>query len=206
MQEQRYTLANGDTLKANSQRITYFDGDDSVLWGLEVANVRAVTRMDKRLRIEATDGRRFDVHTGSVLDAVSIERTLRPPAVMSASTPTATTGMDMNIMLALIAAVLVVVGSMGPWAGVGPWTVSGLSGDGWLSLIGGLAAGAVVYRHAQNEGSLVGAQIAFGACLVLSIYHASNLGGAVAWGLLLMAGGSVAGLFFVWQRKSMLPR
>lgn len=116
--------------------------------------------------------------------------------------------------LAIAAAVLVIVGSLGPWVSMvapyfGSLTMSGTDGDGKLSLGCGLAAsvllGFLVTSHRSGVWLGLLAAIAFGIAAAIGIYDWQNLSEAVGaddevavfarvgWGLQAMTLGAITG-------------
>lgn len=115
-------------------------------------------------------------------------------------------------IVGLVGALLVFIGSMGPWAQARVFTtefsISGLEGDGVITLVLSLVA-AVFLGLGNFLPSLRGvfwpvlvASIAAGLCLVFGLYDAVNIssklnsgtelaGGSVGWGLVLVILGSV---------------
>src|SRR5262249_2198269 len=68
----------------------------------------------------------------------------------------------------LASAILMVVGGFGPWATVLGFSVSGTHGDGWLVIVGGAAAAALLAWKggALRWPALVGAVVALVALIV----------------------------------------
>jgi len=93
------------------------------------------------------------------------------------------------------AAALMIIGGFGPWATVlGALSVSGTNGDGWFLIIGGIAAGALLFTHASKPRSwkailmtVIGLICAIVAVVDLADIHnvAGDSSGMVsaAWGI-----------------------
>ncbi|RIK43771.1 MAG: hypothetical protein DCC58_09140 [Chloroflexi bacterium] len=126
--------------------------------------------------------------------------------VMVATQPEVTS-LALPALLMLASAVLVVVGSIGPWATIFLGSISGLDGDGRLTFFLGIVAGIVaLLRIAQPTRRRALAWLAAGVftvAAVISIYDWSNLQQVadsssiaiirVGWGLQLTAIAAVAG-------------
>lgn len=118
-------------------------------------------------------------------------------------------------LLAIAAAALVIVGSLGPWVSivapfVGSLSVSGTDGDGKLSLVCGLAATVLLaFLVTSNRSSVwlgVLAAVVLGIAGAIGVYDWQNIGAAagvadddiallarVGWGLKAMTLGAIAG-------------
>lgn len=107
----------------------------------------------------------------------------------------AATGALLDPRWGLAACAAVVVGSLGPWASIGPFTTNGTSGDGVLTLVlAALAATAI------GLGRLLpGVAIAGGLVALIALYDAVDItsaGGVLdaspGWGVLLTAVAGIA--------------
>ena len=108
---------------------------------------------------------------------------------------------------ALLAAVLVPLGSLAPWAEIGPVTLNGLDADdGLITLVLGIIAAAVIALRFRGSRriSLVTVSILFDIIAVAGIIDwadISRLGGeaslgidvSVGWGLMLVTVAGIAG-------------
>jgi hypothetical protein len=93
------------------------------------------------------------------------------------------------------AALVVVIGSLGPWASFGPFSASGTQGDGIVSLALAIVAAFMVWRWSGKPAmwKLVIALIAAVLALATTGYevvHVSNSDLTVGWGLILALLGS----------------
>lgn len=111
-----------------------------------------------------------------------------------------------NLIILLIAAMAVIVGSAGPWAHVWIVTVNGTAGDGQISLIAGGIAGILAFlefnRAKLSRGRNIGMLLLFGGAAALGVYHWINLGSltvdstfpaSLGWGLPVLTVGGVIG-------------
>lgn len=115
-------------------------------------------------------------------------------------------------LVGTFAGLLVLIGSAGPWAKVWFITVSGLDGDGMLTVFIGLLAGILLtYRAVRANSSrwpaIIGL-VAFTACFAIGLYDQNNIQGLidqseaesnlvvaqVGWGLYLVIIGSIIGM------------
>lgn len=98
----------------------------------------------------------------------------------------------------------IVLGSLGPWAKVGPFSKDGIEGDGVFTLLLGIAtiAIAAVRWHRWNLKSAAGVAIAAGLCAVIGILDWIDVVRAKVgpfgfeadpgWGLIMMTLAAVA--------------
>lgn len=108
-------------------------------------------------------------------------------------------GQPRRLWWAVASAALMVIGGFGPWAtALGTINVSGTDGDGWFVIIGGVAAGVLLWRQLQTGSRKMGiAAAVIGAlCTLIAFYDftdvnrvadAAGLGDVIdpAWGLYL---------------------
>lgn len=98
-------------------------------------------------------------------------------------------------LLGVAAGVSVVVGSLGPWATFGPFTKSGTSGDGVLTLVIGLLVLTAIGLGRMVPGVLV-AGVIVAAIGVVDTIDVAGAGGPLSpspgWGVLLTAAAGVA--------------
>lgn len=118
-------------------------------------------------------------------------------------------------IIGIVAAIMVIVGSVGPWAtvtsGFGAVNASGTSGDGVITLVLSIAALFWLIRYLTNEdsstGNLVWIAVLFGASFGLAMYTSNNLSELIdseagnayvrmstGWGLTLVSIASFVGL------------
>lgn len=109
-------------------------------------------------------------------------------------------------LLVLGGAALIVVGSFLPWASAGGMSFSGIDGgDGWITLVLGLALGATALIPAAKNGMLIVAGIA----LALVVYELIDIMGAgggaievsIGIGIWIMLVGGIAGLVGAIQAR-----
>jgi hypothetical protein len=82
--------------------------------------------------------------------------------------------------LTVVAAALMVIGGMGPWARVlGIVSVSGTNGDGWFLIIGGVLAGALLARQVTKGGTWPSAVLLLIglACAVVAFVDLNDIAG-----------------------------
>jgi TRAP-type C4-dicarboxylate transport system permease small subunit len=132
-------------------------------------------------------------------------------------------------LLIIACAILVVVGSIGPWAGIAFITANGTEGDGRITLVLGLAAGVaalVSFARPRDRRILAIPAVLFAVAAGIGIYDWNNLDSIVTindieipfvdvearWGLIVMtlsacvgAVLSVAGMVFTPAPKQPGP-
>jgi hypothetical protein len=148
-----------------------------------------------------------------------------PPSIASpATTPTGFGNAPIIVWFVLGAAVLVCMGSLGPWATISFLTVNGTDGDGVITLILGLIAGTMALLQAAGRG--IWAPIVAAVCFSLSAltgiidwadlertFEGSFFGNTVSvgWGLVVMTFAAAAGAIlsfvslFVRRRPAAVP-
>ena len=95
---------------------------------------------------------------------------------------------------AVIGIGVTIIGSIGPWASLGFVSLSGLEGDGVITIIASLVAAAFlgIAEVRKTQGGRAAAYLAAGCGLVatgVAIYDLVNLGSAAGWGVWLTAAG-----------------
>lgn len=111
--------------------------------------------------------------------------------------------------LGIGASILVIIGSLGPWATLGMLEVSGTRGDGQLSLIAGILAAAflaaTIFGSSVGGGRATIAAIALAGAGAIGVYDWQNISGvvdsqetslfraSVGWGLPAVTIGGVGG-------------
>src|SRR3954470_1105484 len=89
------------------------------------------------------------------------------------------------------------VGSLGPWATVGPFSKGGTEGDGVLTLIGAGLAALALWRWTRtgSRTMLIAGMVVAGLSVLVCLYDTVDVpGGGVSlgWGLILALVASVA--------------
>jgi len=109
---------------------------------------------------------------------------------------------------AIVALLLVIVGSLGPWVTTPLTSASGTSGDGWFTILMAILGGWVVWRHGPGRPLAIIA----GIILAEGMYEVIHLHQAVArvtfnglqldhvgWGVYAVIAGAAGVLAVVWR-------
>jgi hypothetical protein len=94
------------------------------------------------------------------------------------------------------AALVVIIGSLGPWATFGPFSASGTQGDGIVSMVFAIITAFMVWRWSGKPAmwKLAIGMLAAALALATTGYDVVNISGsgvALGWGLILALLGSV---------------
>jgi hypothetical protein len=104
-----------------------------------------------------------------------------------------------------LSAAALAIGSLGPWATIGPFSKSGTSGDGILTLI---AAAIIAFAIAKARLTLV---VVFAALsLAVAIYDIADVSSSgndlftasVGWGLIMVTAAAVSLLAWWWRMRT----
>lgn len=116
---------------------------------------------------------------------------------------------DKMKILGWIAVAAVAIGSLGPWVSVGPFTKSGTSGDGVLTLFLAALAAYCVYQLKVTSVLIAGLLVlAIGIydTADVSSYTSSLFQASVGWGLIMVDAGAVGMLIWWFNMRSRYKR
>jgi hypothetical protein len=135
-------------------------------------------------------------------DAAYLPPPPAPPPPPPAPPTTAVSAASVQAALALLGGIIMVAGSLGPWATAGFISVSGTQGDGKITLVAGAVALIFTVLMSTNKGGALSAAVAVLAALVgggagvVDLKHVQGtlqgLGGvgSVGWGLYAVIAGA----------------